>query len=124
MSSLHSSNSKSGVGCPGDNETKILNRLVRVSSEGLEYETDPRHVDLSVEFLKLADSKPVVTPGVKNPIPELKAQKTSELASSAAVHVMPMESDTHLHDPETDTGYSENGLDMLCAITSDNDLVS
>jgi hypothetical protein len=108
-----------GVGCPGDNEIRILNRLVRVTSEGLEYEADPRHVDLIVESLELADSRPVVTPGVKNSIPEIEAQKTSELASSTTVHV----SDSHSHEPETATGYPENLLDILCAITSDNDLV-
>ena len=103
-----------GVGCPGDDEIRILNRLVRVTSEGLEYEADPRHVDLIVESLELADSKPVATPGVKNPIPELEAQKTSEPASSTPVQV---------DESETAASYPENLLDMLCAITSDNDLV-
>ena len=33
---------------PGDNcsEIKILNRILRLTSEGLTYEADPRHVDL------------------------------------------------------------------------------
>ena len=41
-----------GVGCPGDNEIRILNRIVRITDVGLEYEADPRHVDLTTESLE------------------------------------------------------------------------
>ena len=68
-----------GVGCSGDNEIRILNRIVRVTDRGLEYEADPRHVDLITESLDLVESKPVATPGVKNPDPSLEAEKSDEI---------------------------------------------
>ena len=34
-----------GVGVEGENEIQILNRIIRITDEGLEYEADPRHVD-------------------------------------------------------------------------------
>ena len=62
-----------GVGKEG--EFRILNRIVRVTKNGLEYEADPRHVELIAESLEIVDCKPVVTPGVKNPLPELESVK-------------------------------------------------
>ena len=56
-----------GVGVKGENEIRILNRCVRVTAKGLEYESDPRHVDLIAESLNLTESKAVATPGIKNP---------------------------------------------------------
>ena len=50
-----------GVGCEG--ELRILNRIVRVTKEGLEYEADPRHVELIAESLEITDCKPVCSPG-------------------------------------------------------------
>ena len=35
-----------GEGCPGPNEIKILNRCLKHTERGLEYEADPRHIDL------------------------------------------------------------------------------
>ena len=54
---------------------RILNRIVRITDKGLEYEADPRHVDLITSSLNLSESKPVSTPGVKNPEPDLEADK-------------------------------------------------
>ena len=88
-----------GVGCPGDNEIRILNRIVRITENGLEYEADPRHVDLITESLDLAESKPVATPGVKNPDPALEAEK----------------------DPN-DTDGPKDILDLFCALTSGDTL--
>ena len=34
---------------------------------GLEYEADPRHAEIIVSELGLQNSKPVITPGVKEP---------------------------------------------------------
>ena len=34
------------LGVGGEGELRIFNRIVRVTKEGLEYETDPRHVEL------------------------------------------------------------------------------
>ena len=88
-----------GVGCKGDNEIRILNRIVRITESGLEYEADPRHVDLIVSSLNLHESKPVATPGVKNPVPELEAEKSND-----------------------DDDQPKDLLDLLCALTSDSPL--
>ena len=38
-----------GEGCARDNELRILNRVVRVTPDGLTSEADPRHTDLLSE---------------------------------------------------------------------------
>ena len=48
-------------------EIKILNRVLRITSEGLEYEADPRHTELIAGSLGLTSANAVKTPGVKNP---------------------------------------------------------
>ena len=45
-------------------EGKVLNRIVRHTSEGWEIEADPRHAELVIEQLGLEHDKGVVTPGV------------------------------------------------------------
>lgn len=54
-----------GEGCPGPQEIRILNRVVSVDSNGLTYETDPRHCDLLTSSLNLNSSNSSATPGVK-----------------------------------------------------------
>ena len=57
----------------GDNDMKemrVLNRIVRITPDGLLYEADPRHAEMLIKAFKLEDSKPVVTPGVKPSDPE------------------------------------------------------
>ena len=47
-------------------EVRILNRIVTWNgAKGLTYEADPRHVEIVVEQLKLAEAKPVTTPGTR-----------------------------------------------------------
>ena len=48
-----------------DKEVRVLNRIVRWTAEGVEYEADPRHVEQIVRDLDLIGSKPVTTPGLK-----------------------------------------------------------
>ena len=43
----------------------MLNRIVRWSEDGLEYEGDPRQVERLIRELGLEGAKPVATPGVK-----------------------------------------------------------
>ena len=43
-------------------EVSILNRSIRWTANGLEYEADQRHVRVVLEQLELQDSKPVTTP--------------------------------------------------------------
>ena len=50
---------------PGD-ELRVLNRVVRRSQSGYEWEADQRHVEiLAREMSLIADSKPVACPGRK-----------------------------------------------------------
>ena len=71
----------------GDNEIRILNRIVRITDRGLEYEADPRHVELIVESLQLQDSKPVTSPGVKNPDSSTEAATKDDDPSSTSATV-------------------------------------
>ena len=54
-----------GPGDEDDKEARILNRVVRWTSEGLEYEADPRQVEQLVQDLHLEGAKPLGTPGCK-----------------------------------------------------------
>ena len=72
-----------GEGCAGDNELRILNRVVKVTPDGLTYEADPRHTDLLSESLSLSEAKAVATPGSKDPEPDYDMIKTDE--SNAAI---------------------------------------
>ena len=56
---------RSGEGVAGDNQIKMLNRVVSLTEEGLVYEADPRHCELLVSSLNLGESNSVGTPGVK-----------------------------------------------------------
>ena len=53
---------------PGHNDAKealVLNRVIRWTSEGIEYEADPRQAEKIVTECGLEGAKTVVTPGVK-----------------------------------------------------------
>ena len=56
-----------GPGPEDDRETTVLNRVVRWTSRGVEYEADPRQHEKLLRDLKLADegTKGAATPGVK-----------------------------------------------------------
>lgn len=54
-----------GVEQGDDRELTILNRALRWDHEGVKYEADPRHAELTIEGLGLRNAKEVVTPGVK-----------------------------------------------------------
>ena len=54
-----------------DKSITILNMCVKWTPKGIMYEADPRHVEILVAQLKLQDTKPVSTPGVKGaPLPD------------------------------------------------------
>ena len=44
-------------------EARVLNRILRVTEQGWEFEPDPRHIDMLIEGLGLQEAKPVSTPG-------------------------------------------------------------
>ena len=65
------------MGPGGDcTEIKILNRILRLTPEGLTYEADPRHVDLLASSMNLDASKGVGTPGAKDPVADYAAATT------------------------------------------------
>ncbi len=49
---------------------KFLNRVIRWTEGGLEYEADPRHAELIIKQLGLEEAKEVATPGEKEEAPE------------------------------------------------------
>ena len=53
-----------GEGANCEKEMRILNRIVRISDEGILYESEPRHVETLLRSLEIS-SNPAATPGVK-----------------------------------------------------------
>ena len=64
-----------GTGGEDLKEMRVLNRIVRITPDGLLYEADPRHAEMLIKAFKLEGSKPVVTPGVKPSDPETDPDK-------------------------------------------------
>ena len=48
-----------------DKEIRLLNRIIRITDQGLLYEADPRHAELLAKSMGLEQCKPVATPGTK-----------------------------------------------------------
>ena len=67
-----------GTGDDDLKEMRVLNRIVRITSDGLLYEADPRHAEMLIKAFKLEGSKPVVTPGVKSSDPEPDPDKMDQ----------------------------------------------
>ena len=47
-------------------EIRILNRVLRITASGLEYEPDVRHVETIIQDLDLVGANGVNTPGVRH----------------------------------------------------------
>jgi hypothetical protein len=70
-------------------EIKILNRIIRWGSSGLEYEPDQRHAEIVISELGLMKAKPVSTPSImenaekfnETPLSSEQAQKYRSLAA-------------------------------------------
>ena len=61
---------------PDDNkETRVLNRMVRWTDDGIEYEADPRQGEKLLQELGLENCKPMATPGVKQTIEQINSDK-------------------------------------------------
>ena len=54
-----------GRGEGQDPELRILNKIVRMTPEGVELEADPRHAEMVIKDLNLQDAKPSTVPGSK-----------------------------------------------------------
>lgn len=61
----HTESGRLGHGPTDDKEVEVLNRIVRWTTQGVEYEADPRHVEQIVRDLGLLGAKAVTTPGAK-----------------------------------------------------------
>ena len=48
-------------------ETKILNRIVRITSQGVEYEADSSHVKMLASSMGLTSANAVKTLGIEDP---------------------------------------------------------
>ena len=64
-----------GLGNGFDEEGRILNRIIRVTNEGWEYEADQRHAEIVIEALGLNTAKTVTTPGENEKEWETEANK-------------------------------------------------
>ena len=47
-------------------EVRVLNRILRWTARGIEYEVIPRHVEMIIKQLNLSESKPVITRATKD----------------------------------------------------------
>ena len=66
-----------GEGPTGMKEIRLLNRIIKITSEGLTYEADPRHVELLARSLGLVGTRYISTPGIKyNDAGTNKAEET------------------------------------------------
>ena len=54
-----------GVEAHDAKEIRLLNRIVRITDQGLLYEADPRHAELLAKSMNLEQCRHVATPGVK-----------------------------------------------------------
>ena len=57
-----------------DHEGLVLNRVVRWTQRGLEYEADPRQAERLVDDLQLEGANSVTTPGVKPLAHQIEAE--------------------------------------------------
>ena len=46
-------------------EVRVLNRILRWTPNGVEYEADPRHAEIILQQLNISECKPVATPGTR-----------------------------------------------------------
>ena len=68
-------NARLGPGLEDDKEARVLNRLIRWTASGIEYEADPRQGEKLVKDLCLEGASSVGTPGVKPTSEQLEADE-------------------------------------------------
>ena len=81
-----------GEAIEGDNDMRILNRIVTVEQDKITYEADPRHVDLMSASLGITAANSVVTPGLKDSDPDYDLVKTNEPDMPATLNAESMTS--------------------------------
>ena len=83
------------MGPGGDcDQIKILNRILTLTKEGLEYEADPRHADLLLSSMGLTKSNSVSTPGVKEHEADYTLVKSVESAEAPSLSEIAADSDS------------------------------
>ena len=101
-----------GIGVEGSNDMRILNRVVEVKEDGINYESDPRHVDILLKSLGLTSANSVLTPGVKEPSPDLTLVKTADPKQPIPIDDADSVDTSHIHGDVTralQTGNSFGG---------------
>ena len=68
--------------------TRVLNRVVEWTSDGVRYEADQRHADIVVDELGLNDSKPVSTPGSKEDVTACCSILASRAVQQSQLNIM------------------------------------
>ena len=67
-----------GENVSGPKKLRILNRIITLTDHGIQFEADPRHVDLLASSMGLSQSNSVSTPGIKDPDPDYDLVKNDE----------------------------------------------
>ncbi len=67
-----------GPGPADAKEGRILNRVVRWTEQGIEYEADPRQTERLIQQMGLSGANPTATPGLKLPFDQLKNEEDLE----------------------------------------------
>ena len=75
-----------GAGDKDVKEMRILNRILRIDSQGLKYEADPRHAEILIQSLGISNAKSVISPGVKEAYNEDDQSHEDLTDLVAAVH--------------------------------------
>ena len=65
---------------------RVLNRIVRITDDGLLYEADPRHAEMLVKAFHLEESKAVVTPCLKTAVDEDVDPEKMDAEAAAQIH--------------------------------------
>ena len=68
-----------------DKELRILNKVVRLTTEGIELEADPRHAELTIRDLKLENARASTVPGAK----EVKVRGSTDEDDAVATTTSP-----------------------------------
>ena len=84
-----------GPGLEDHKEDTVLNRVVRWTPDGLEYEADPRQAERLVEECGLNGSNPMGTPGSKNSFQEHEADKQLEAGMTIPFRGQPLDAITY-----------------------------
>ena len=115
------------MGPGGDcDQIKILNRILTLTKDGLEYEADPRHADLLLSSMGLTKSNSVSTPGVKEHEADYTLVKSEESPERPSLSKIMAEDitgkvimgDTCSKDPDCKIGAETNLQVHTCGVDS------